>query len=216
MPVPAIIDIAHKHLFSDVDKMRAANLPEVTINHLIRLRDIYNFWTNFPNKRDRDIVAELRQRYGIGDTAARDDLRLIKVLLGDMNRTSKDYLRYRANEMLYRAYDKADRANNPRDMIAAVAQLIKNNQLDKDDERADIIDRVVPVILNFTDDPEVIGITRMPNFREKIKSVKERYWTEQIQDIDFEEIDARLEEVFRPTIPMPSFNGKEESTSLPQ
>lgn len=213
MPVPAIIDVAHQYLFADIDKMQAANLPDVTIKHLIRLRDIYNFWLNFPSKRDRDIVAELRQRHGLGETAARDDLRLVKVLLGDMARTTKDYHRYRFNEMIQRAYDKADKQNNPRDMVAAAAQYARYNQLDKDDERANIIDRVVPIILSFTDDPEVIGITRMPNFREKIKAVKERYWTDQVKDVEFEEIDANLDEIFKPK---QLSNGDPASTSISQ
>lgn len=105
MALPAIIDIAHEHLFADHDKMVAAGLPETTIRHLERLRDIYNFWVSFPSKRDRDIVAELRHRYGIGDTVAREDLRLIKVLLGDLQKASKDYHRYRFTTMINRAYE---------------------------------------------------------------------------------------------------------------
>ena len=89
MPLPAIIDIAHQHLFSDRDKMQTAGLPAATIRHLERLRDIYNYWLAFPTKRDRDIVAELRSRYGIGDTVAREDLRMIKTLLGDLQTVTK-------------------------------------------------------------------------------------------------------------------------------
>ena len=64
MPVPAIIDVAHQYLFADIDKMQAANLPDVTIKHLIRLRDIYNFWLNFPSKRDRAPSAPWPRRDG--------------------------------------------------------------------------------------------------------------------------------------------------------
>lgn len=147
MALPAILDVAREHLFADIDKMAASGLPELTINHIVRLRDIYSYWINFPSKRDRDIVAELKSRYGICDTVAREDLRLIKTLMGDLQRVTKDYMRYRTTEILYRAYDKADSQNNPRNMIAAAAQLGKIHQLDKDDERANIIDKMVPVVL---------------------------------------------------------------------
>lgn len=201
MALPAIIDIAHQHLFADRNKMVAAGLPEVTIKHLERLRDIYNFWVSFPSKRDRDIVAELRHRYGIGDTVAREDLRLIKMLLGDMQKTTKDYHRYRFTMMINRAYEKADQANNTRDMVAAAAQYAKYMQLDKDDERANILDKVVPIVLSFTDDPSVIGIKRMPNFREKIKTMKDKYWTEATEDVDFEDAEAdRIEDIFKPKL----------------
>lgn len=200
MPLPAILDIAHQHLFTDRDKMLSAGLPDATIRHLERLRDVYNYWLAFPSKRDRDIVAELRHRYGIGDTVAREDLRLIKTLLGDFQRVSKEYIRYRVTQMCERAYEKAEAANNPREMVAAAKELAKAHRLDKDDERADIIDKIVPVSLSFTDDPAVIGLSRMPYFRERIKAVKERYWAESTEEVDFEEIDAGLDDIFKPKV----------------
>lgn len=209
MPLPSIIDIAQNHLFSDRDKMEAAGITAPTMNHLLRLRDMYNFWLSFPNKRDRDIVAELKNRYGIGDTVAREDLRTIKVLLGDLQRVTKDYMRFRVTQMLERAYRKADDKNNPRDMVAAAAQLTKLHQLDKEDDRASVLDKLVPVVLSFTDDPTVIGIRRMPGFREKIKALKESYWTEQVEQVEFEDIDAQLDDLFRP----PKLNYGNEATA---
>lgn len=212
MPLPAIIDVAHEYLFADSDKMVAAGLPEATIRHIVRLRDIYNYWLSYPSKRDRDIVGELKSRYGIGDTVAREDLRLIKNLLGDFQKVSKDYMRYRVTMMLNRAYEKADAANNTRDMVAAAKALKEVHQLDKDDPRADILDKVVPIVLNFTDDPTVIGIQRMPDFRNRIKEVKNKYWMEQTEDVEFEEIDAKLDDIFNPH----HLNGNSQSTGLSQ
>lgn len=197
MPLPSIQDVAVEHLFSDYDKLVAAGLPVTTIRHLERLRDIYNYWLTFPSKRDRDIVAELRSRYGLGDTVAREDLRLIKSLLGDFQRVSKDYMRYRVTTMLERAYEKAEASGNTRDMIAAAKVLKEVHRLDKDDERANVLDKLVPIRLLFTDDPAVIGLSRMPDYRNRIKAVKERYWVEATQDVDFEDIDETLDDLFK-------------------
>lgn len=196
MALPSIMDVAQDYLFSDHDKMVASGVPAATIRHLERLRDMYNYWVSFPSKRDRDIVAELRKRYGLGDTAARDDLRLIKTLLGNMERATKDYHRYRFCQMITKAYEKADAANNTRDMVAAAAQYAKYFQLDKDDERASIIDKVVPVRLTFTDDPTVLGFSRMPDFRKKIKEAKDRYFIETTEEVSYEEIDAGIDDLF--------------------
>lgn len=202
MALPSILDAAHTHLFADRDKMVAAGLPEATIRHLERLRDIYNYWVTYPNKRDRDIVDELRKRYGVGDTVAREDLRLIKVILGDLHRTTKDYHRYRFLEMISAAFDKAQEKNNVMAMVAAADKYAKYMQLDKEDERASILDKVVPIVLSFTDDPEVIGIKRLPNFREKIKKMKEKYWTEATEEVDYEDVEAeRLDNIFKPLLP---------------
>ena len=192
MALPSILDSARQYLFADVDRMAA------TINHLLRLRDIYNYWLNFPAKRDRDIVAELRARYGIGDTTARDDLKLIKILLGDLQKPTKDYMRYRTTVMLERAYKKADDANDARNMVAAAAQLAKIHRLHEEDERANVLDTLVPTRLQFTDDPAVIGLERMPDFRKHIAKMKEIYWVADTEDVSFEEIDARLDDLFKP------------------
>lgn len=212
MPLPAINEVAQRHLFSDRDKMVKAGLSDITINHVVRLRDMYNHWLNFPSKRDRDIVAEIRQRYGVVESVAREDLRIIKELLGDYQRQSKDYHRYRFLEMINRAYAKADAANNTRDMVAAASQYAKYTQLDKEDDRESILSKVVPIVLSFTDDPEVIGIKRMPHFREKIKALKEKYYTmDQTEDVDYEDIDARLDDLFKPI-----GNGYADSASISQ
>lgn len=200
MPLPAIIDIAETHLFSDGDKMEAAGVPAATIDHLIRLRDIYNHWLSFPSKRDRDMIALIKQRYGIGDSQARVDLKLVKVLLGNLEQTTKQYHRYRFTVMVTRAYDKAEKLNDARSMVAAAAQYAKYQQLDKEDERANVIDKLVPLRLAFTDNPQVIGIRRVPNVREKIKKMKEKYWAEETIDVDFEDIDAQVDDIFRPEL----------------
>lgn len=210
MPLPTIYDTARKYLFADADKMRKEGVVAEMANHILRLRDLYNYWLEFPSKKDRDIVTELKSRYNISTTVAREDLRLIKTLLGDLQKNSKDYTRYRFTEMIMRAYDLAAKKENTRDMVAAAAQFAKYMQLDKDDERANIIDRVTPIVLSFTDDPAVIGITRLPNFRERIKNLKERYWTEQTQEVEFEEIDARIDDIFKP----PLINAPQDSAGL--
>ena len=95
MPLPSIADAAQQYLFTDRDKMIRSGVPEATINHIIRIRDVYSYWLQFPQKKDREIVGELMRRGNIQRSAAYEDLRLIKQLLGDLNKVSKDYARYR-------------------------------------------------------------------------------------------------------------------------
>lgn len=198
MPLPAIMDIAQRHLFDDRDKMLAQGIPVPTIEHVIRLRDVYNFWLTFPSKKDREIRQELMKRGGISMSQAYEDLRIIKSLLGEFQRTTKDYHRYRFLEMIRSAYDKAAEKGDARSMAAAAAQYAKYTQLDKDDDRDKGYDRIVPQKFTFTDDPEVIGIKRLPDHREKIRKTKEQYWSEDIMDIDFEIVDNDPDELFKP------------------
>ena len=56
MPVPATIDVCQKYLFADVSEMVADGIPELIQKRLIRLRDMYNLWLQFPRKKDLEIV----------------------------------------------------------------------------------------------------------------------------------------------------------------
>ena len=196
MPLPSIIETAEKHLFSDRDKLEAAGLPAPTIEHLIRLRDIYNYWISFPNKKDREMVALIKDRYGLGDSQSRADLKTVKVLLGNFEQTTKDYHRYRFIKIIERAIELAELKKDPDAMVKAADKYAKYMQLDKEDERGDIIATLVPLRLKFTDDPEAIGFKRLPNHREKIKAMKDRYWTEETVDVDYEELDAHVDDLF--------------------
>ena len=52
MPVPATIEVCEKYLFADVNEMAADGIPELIQQRLIRLRDMYNYWLQFPRKKD--------------------------------------------------------------------------------------------------------------------------------------------------------------------
>ena len=134
MPLPAINDVAMRHLFTSTDEMTKVGIPVATQQHIIRLRDMYNHWLAFPKKKDREIVAELKHRYKLQNTQAYDDLRIIKNLLGNLQEASKQYHRYRFLEMITESYDMARTLKNTRSMVAAADKYAKYMQLDKEDE----------------------------------------------------------------------------------
>lgn len=197
MPLPSIYETALEHLFSDEDKMLKAGLPKATVGHLVRLRSAYSLWLRFPSKRDREIVGFLMQQ-GVGQSTAYEDLRVLKMLLGELQRTSKDFHRYKVLRMLDAAYEKASASGNTRDMVAAADKMGKYTQLDKEDQRDRGYDKIIPQVFVFTDDPAVIGLERMPNFREKIRKAKQDYWIEDTELIEAEDVDARLDDIFKP------------------
>jgi len=81
-------------------------------------------------------------------------------------------------------------------VINGRAQFAQIHQLDKD-EREELSYDIAPQPFKATDNPEVIGIKRMPNIRERIKAMKEKYWSEDVQDVDFEPIDFNEDELFK-------------------
>lgn len=196
MPLPSILDVARNHLFDDHDALVAAGLHPATIGHLLRIRDVYSYWLNFPLKRDKEIVAVIRQKYGVGDTQARTDLRLVKTLLGDFQQSTKDYHRFRAFSMIEDSFNAAKAAGNTRDMVAAADKYAKYAKLDKDDERDVNWDDVNLLELEFTDDPTVIGLSRLPDHRNKIRALKDKYWNDNIVDVVPEDVEFNVDDLF--------------------
>lgn len=198
MPLPNISDVALTHLFTPMDKMLAAGVPEVTAKRILRLRDAYNYWLNFPHKGDREIVGYLQKRYGIASSTSYEDLKLIKLLLGSLQKASKDYHRYRVLERLTRAYDMAAAKGDVTDMVRAMDKYAKYVRLDKEDVQDVDWNIIVPQRFTVTDNPEVIGIKPIPNVRERISTLKSQLFTDDVKDVDFEEIDFDQEELFKP------------------
>ncbi len=198
MPLPSIADAAQQYLFTDRDKMIRSGVPEATINHIIRIRDVYSYWLQFPQKKDREIVGELMRRGNIQRSAAYEDLRLIKQLLGDLNKVSKDYARYRFLQMVERAYKVAENSGDARSMVAAADKLGKYMGLAEADEVDKGYDKIPVQIFAVTDNPEVIGLKRLPNARDRIKAMKQKYWNEEIVDVEAEEVDYDIDSIFHP------------------
>lgn len=196
MPLPKTLEICKSSLFDDIDKMNEKGVPAILQERILRIRDMYNIWVHYPSKKDKEIVQELQQRYGIRKSAAYEDVRIIKTLLGDLNKASKDFHRFQFNHMIRTAYDMAERRKDPRSMVAAADKYAKYNQLDKED----VLDNPWEVIavqpFEPTSDPSVIGIKPVPNIKEKIAKKLAQYWNEDVQDVEYEEVDFDEEELF--------------------
>lgn len=197
MPLPATIDVCEKYLFADIDEMTANGIPELIQQRLLRLRDMYNFWLQFPRKKDLEIVDELEHRYSVSKSTAYEDIRIIKRLLGDLAKTTKDYHRYKFCQMIDESYDMAKRIKDARAMAAAANYYAKYTQLDKEDILDKGYDKIVVQPFEPTDDPTVLGIKPIPNVRERIKSKIEQYWSDDIEDVEFEAIEFNEDDIFQ-------------------
>ena len=196
--IPAILDTAKDYLFADVSKMEAAGLPAVTQRHLIRLRDIYNYWLQFPMTKDRELVAHIMQAYQLQTTQAYADLRLVKALLGDLQKSTKEYHRYRLIEMINAAYEMARVNRDAKSMVAAADKYGKYTQLDKEDLVDRGFDKIMIQPFKPTDDPSVAGFKPVPNIRERIQKKIASYWNEDIEEVEFETVEFNEDEIFKP------------------
>ena len=199
MPLPAIIDTAKEHLFADARDMQRLGLPIATQEHLLRLRDLYNYWLRHPRIKDKEIILKLQQDYKLGKSQAYTDLSILKLLLGEFQKTSKDYHRFRFIEMINEAYEMARVNKDAKAMAAAADKYAKYTQLDKEDELTFDYDKIVVQAFVPTDDPSVAGFKPIPNLRDvvrkKIEDFNKEY--EYIQEIGLEEEDFNPDDIFK-------------------
>ena len=203
MPLPAIIDVASHDLFTPEAELRTKYV-EAQVAHVLRLREMYNWYLSNPDAHDRQFIDECRSRYQLSKSQSYEDLALIKRLLPALSTASRDFHRWKANEMLLETYRMAKARKDTKTMEKAASSYAKYNRVDLEDEQAVPYDDIVVQPFTATTDPTVLGLVPIPNLQKRIDALlKERSGeSRDIEDITYEEADLEEDELFA----MPSDN----------
>jgi len=172
-------------------EIEKANLPAPFIQRLQRVRGIYDYWRQFPNKQTADIVEYEAQMFGIGKSQAYEDIRLVKLLLGDIEASTKEFWRWRINTIIEENIKSARRAGDYRAVASLVKNLILNNKTDKEDPLELDFDKIVPQTFEMSDDIQIVNPKAVRTPRRKIEELLKKYGRKggmAIDDADFEEM----------------------------
>ncbi len=175
MSVPADIDQYQGLLALDENQLIEEGTPPHIIERVIRLRSIYTYWCRFSSKAPREIVEWDMLMNHVQESQAYDDVHCLKVIIGNLQESSKKFWRWRINQMLEEDRKKAARAGDWRSVAAIDKNFIKNNLTDKEDTPEMAFDKIVPLQLEPTDDPSVIGIKKVPDLRSKMRKMIKRF-----------------------------------------
>ena len=198
MPLPSIIDIARVDLYTSKEELEAKNYAVAQIDHLLRLRDMVTWCIANPDMKDRQFVDVIIQRYGISKVTAYADLKVVKVVLPKLAEATRDYHRWRYNEMILDTYQMAKKRKDTKTMEKAATSYAKYNRIDVEDEQSVPYHMIVVQPFFPTTDPRVVGINPVPNIDERIRKL-----TKELADshpdtlnIEYEEADMPLEQIF--------------------
>jgi hypothetical protein len=187
MGVPANIDQYSRLVVLNDDELREQNVAAAIRERLKRIRGVYAYWLQFPTKTSKEIVDYNMKMFGVGRAQAYDDLHLTQVLLGNLQQTSKEFMRWKINQDLEHDLQLARNINDMRAVASIEKNRILNNRTDKDDEPELEYDKIVPQTFEPTDDPSVIGIKKVPGLRDRIRRLEKKYGRN-IEDAEYEEI----------------------------
>ena len=190
MGFPAVQDIVQVDLFSSEEVLRE-KYPDVSVGRVLRLRAMYNWFISNPESKDKEFVDECLSRYGVSKTLAYDDLRIIKSVLPHITQASRDYHRWKYNEMILETYQMAKKRKDTKTMERAATSYAKFNNVNVEDEQSVPYDLIVVQPFTATQDPSVLGIKPIPNIEKKISDLIAKYRAESmdIDDIEYEEPD---------------------------
>ncbi len=199
MPLPINLDEYSRYIVMNDDELKKEPLNPLVVERVHRLRGLYAYWLQFPDKFERDILQQDINFFGVGRTQAYDDIRLVQLLLGNMQQANRNFMRWKINQDLEKDLAAARRAGDHRAVASIQKVRVLNNRTDKEDEPDAAYDRIPLLDVAFTSNPKVLGIegyeneTKLRKDIEKFNKLYSRDY-ENREYTDFEEIEDGGEE----------------------
>lgn len=187
MSLPVNIDQYAEYLPVDSGDLRTQLVPEDTIKRVERLRELSSYWRSYPSTSPKELVSRCMQLFHVGKSQAYDDIHLLKILIGNLEATTKEFARWRVNQMIEEDRAAARREGDWRAVASMQKNYILNNQTDKPDTPDMAFDRIVPKEMEPTDDPRDAGITMSKNHR-KLRDKLIRQFTKDDEYNDYIEV----------------------------
>ena len=197
MPTPNTIEVCRTDLFTKESELLERYSPPI-VDKVLRVREMYQWYIANPDGTDREFVAEVCQRHDISRVTAYSDLAILKSLLPMLATASRDFHRWRYNEMILATYKMAEKRKDTKTMERAASSYAKYNRVDLEDEQAVPYELIVVQPFTATEDPRVLGIEPIPNIKQKISAMIDKYRREtiDIEDVTFEEADLEFDQLF--------------------
>jgi len=178
MPLPANLDDYSRYIVMNDDELRTQPINPAVIQRVHRLRGLYAYWLQFPDKFERDLLQQDMALFGVGRAQAYDDVRLVQIILGNMQQATRNFMRWKINQDLEADLKAARRAGDHRSVAALEKARIQNNRTDKEDEPETNYDRIPLFGVVMTSNPAALKIEGYDNeavLRKEIASMNKKY-----------------------------------------
>lgn len=175
MSLPVNIDDYSLYLSQDSRELREQHVPEATIWRVERLRELAAYWRSYPSTSTKELMSRCMQQFKVAQSQAYDDIHLLKILVGNLEATTKEFARWRVNQMIEEDRTAARRDGDWRAVASMQKNYILNNQTDKPDTPDMAFDKIVPLQIEPTDDPSVLGIKVPKNLRARRDKLIRQY-----------------------------------------
>lgn len=199
MPKPNIIEVCKTDLFTPEADLNERFGP-VTVAHVMRIREEYQWALANPDFADRQFIEQFQDRTGLKRAQLYADLSIIKQILPALASASREWYRWKANQMLLETYQKAKARKDTKTMERAASSFAKYNRVDLEDEQTIPLHLILVQPFTVTADPSVLGIKPIPNAEAEIARLKKKYAMESvdIEDVEAETVDLEEDSLWSP------------------
>lgn len=181
------IDIYADNLMLSEEELHAKRVEPQTIRRILRLRDIYNYMLRNPLKKDREYIDYVQANYkdsggkALSKRKAYEDIEILHAVIGNLQECSKEWHRWRFNNMIMEGYAIALRNEDAAAIAKLAQQYGKYNKLDKEDEHDRGYSEIPKLV--FTFDVSVLGFKPIPNVRRVMDELIAQFSHSSLQDI---------------------------------
>lgn len=189
---PKLIQLTERYLFADEEEMERARLRKDQRGRILRLRTLYTYWLHHPQKGDTDMVSEAR-RLGAGQRQAYDDVRVLKICLGNLQSMTREWYQYLFIQRAEESFRMARAAGDAKAFASTLSALGKFTRLDHDEVNMPDYSQIAPQSFEITGDATDAGyqrISNLPNFLKKLERqfLSELRYTDSIEIVEPEPI----------------------------
>ena len=124
------IDACRLDLFTSEEELQEKYDMRI-VARILRVREEYNWFLSNPDSKDRQFVETAMARHGINKTQAYSDLAIVKALLPQLSQASRDFHRYRYNEMILETFQMAKKRKDTKTMEKAASSYAKTWRMSK-------------------------------------------------------------------------------------
>lgn len=169
--------------WDDIESLEATAIER---EQILRLRFIFDQKLQNPSVENRTLIEELENKFKISQSQAYRDIADMDEVFGDIQSSSKEYIRYIVNETLKEAIALARDRNDAKSMVAAASALAKYARLDQPDTPKLPFDKIIPQTIEYTADPSVLGIEIKGDPQQLIAAAKRKYLN--AQEVEYEDV----------------------------
>ncbi len=172
-----LFDKIQKSLFSDSQEhLEGLSAHELEIRK--RYMSAFTVWLENPTYTDKQIANHLKIIFKIENSQAYRDIGNLRIMLGNVRNSGKEWHRFTVIQMAKNAYALAEKQHDAKAMAVAAGVYGKYTRCDQIEADQMPWDSVIPPDFEPSPDVTILNFKKLPNSEARRKKIMQKYMQE--------------------------------------